>query len=1003
MKKNEIKVGGHYQAKVSNKITMVRVDLIREVVGYKGRESTVYDVTNLSTGRKTVFHSAAKFRAEANKITAANDEAERIRFQSGMATQEGEQGSDPTTALPVDSLPVGVLQTVQKNCKDKNSSAPTSNGTSPRGVGKVLSCFPGKKLVIDKTITPTAIPAVTVVSSASSPKPVGLAAKVKPQISNTSSHLIVMARAGTGKTTTGEEGLKTVRGLPTRIAPSPQQEAIWQAMLESKGSPSICFTAFGKDIATEVQSRLQRSGLDKVGCEGMTTHSMGFSAVRNTWRLRGGKDSLNKYVVQDYLAEILGKDAKTLKREKPVMVEAVDELVGLVKQTLSPTDSDALRSLARYYDVELTGVGAEVFDMVPRVLEKCMDPTTRGQIDFNDMIWLPVVHKLPLRRYDLGIVDESQDLNKCRQELVKMAFNRLMLIGDDRQCQPPGTMVSLAKKTGNRWHIAKLGKRVPIETLRSGMLLEGYSPKDAHTYSNRVLQDIQVRDYAGLMVEVELLNGLKTRYTPNHKCYANFGPLRDYHAVYLMRRGTQYRIGSCQINYKDAGNGLVNRLRQEGGEASWMLEIHETKYEARLREMEVSHQFNLPQIVFSNANTGYILDDEGVNRFWEFVGDNSEVGKVVLDYYGLEENYPIAVPRDQWQQSFKRPALFHACNLVTGMQMRTEEGAWVSATITREEYTGQVYSLKVSHDQLYMADGIVTHNSIFGFSGADDRSMENMEQDLTSSIRGCSKLPLTMTYRCGKAIVNEAQEYVPDFEAHPKNPEGFIGRARYPSYKNLSGTLVQLPDSESYVSKVRDGDRVVCRCNAPLVSQYFKFILSGIDATILGRDIATGLLKLVDKLKATSVPDLIKELEEWKELEIAKEMARKSPSESKVTGITDRATCIKSFAAGAQTVEKVKKNMDSAFADKRCPNCRKGFFKEAQTCYTCRVPLITPKGVQLSSIHKVKGLEANRVFFLKPQGIGPRRDKMRPHELVQEDNLEYVAITRAIHELWYVK
>lgn len=66
MKKNEIQVGGHYVAKVSNRLVTVRVDAIRE-----GPVNQRYDVTNLATGRKTTFRSAAKFRSVATKNQAA--------------------------------------------------------------------------------------------------------------------------------------------------------------------------------------------------------------------------------------------------------------------------------------------------------------------------------------------------------------------------------------------------------------------------------------------------------------------------------------------------------------------------------------------------------------------------------------------------------------------------------------------------------------------------------------------------------------------------------------------------------------------------------------------------------------------------------------------------------------------------------------------------------------------------------------------------------------------
>lgn len=63
----EIRVGGVYVAKVSNKLTRVRVTSIDEIRPYlKGKFviKTVYRVINLVTGRETTFRSAAKFRSE---------------------------------------------------------------------------------------------------------------------------------------------------------------------------------------------------------------------------------------------------------------------------------------------------------------------------------------------------------------------------------------------------------------------------------------------------------------------------------------------------------------------------------------------------------------------------------------------------------------------------------------------------------------------------------------------------------------------------------------------------------------------------------------------------------------------------------------------------------------------------------------------------------------------------------------------------------------------------
>lgn len=64
MRKHEIRVGGLYLAKVAGKMTAVRVDGVRTVTLGR-RTSEVFDVTNLRTGRRTTFRSAAKFRGPA--------------------------------------------------------------------------------------------------------------------------------------------------------------------------------------------------------------------------------------------------------------------------------------------------------------------------------------------------------------------------------------------------------------------------------------------------------------------------------------------------------------------------------------------------------------------------------------------------------------------------------------------------------------------------------------------------------------------------------------------------------------------------------------------------------------------------------------------------------------------------------------------------------------------------------------------------------------------------
>ena len=59
------------------------------------------------------------------------------------------------------------------------------------------------------------------------------------------------------------------------------------------------------------------------------------------------------------------------------------------------------------------------------------------------------------------------------------------------------------------------------------------------------------------------------------------------------------------------------------------------------------------------------------------------------------------------------------------------------------------------------------------------------------------------------------------------------------------------------------------------------------------------------------------------------------------------------------------------------------------------------QGIMLSTIHKAKGLENENVYFLCPELI-PSKFATQPWELEQEENLRYVAITRAKQKLVYV-
>lgn len=259
-------------------------------------------------------------------------------------------------------------------------------------------------------------------------------------------------------------------------------------------------------------------------------------------------------------------------------------------------------------------------------------------------------------------------------------------------------------------------------------------------------------------------------------------------------------------------------------------------------------------------------------------------------------------------------------------------------------------------DRLLMCGDV--HQAIYGFAGADTESMNRMAKRLKDTDRGLTTLPLNMTRRCGKRIVARAQQIVAEFYAHEDNPEGEI---------------LEMSAAKAF-KEYQPEDLVVCRTNAPPMGTAFKMMKQKRPVRVQGRaQLYEVLLSLVKKSEAQSIEALVDWLERWRQREVDKINKYKSPDEDAIIAVVDKADTIIACAVECEDVEELKRMLSEVFD-----------FKGPATLF--------------SSIHRAKGLEADRVFILKPE--------LLPHPLArtnwakeQERNLEYVAITRAAKTL----
>lgn len=291
------------------------------------------------------------------------------------------------------------------------------------------------------------------------------------------------------------------------------------------------------------------------------------------------------------------------------------------------------------------------------------------------------------------------------------------------------------------------------------------------------------------------------------------------------------------------------------------------------------------------------------------------------------------------------------------------------------------------------------HQAIYGFAGADVDSIPRMTDTLGRTKAGVKTAPLTVTRRCGKRIVEEARFLVPQFEAHDSNPEGVVR------------SMSEGKDYEDLLAEVTDADFILCRVNAPLVRIAFMMLKLGRKANIQGRDLGTGMKAMIKSSGKGTVDAFLDWLDDYFDKEAKRINRRKNKDEEALIALQDRVECLRMFAEGASSLKEVGKNIDLVFKGKRCPSCGKD--QDGTHCYQCKetdpgtrlkvpVRLVKPEGVLLSSVHRAKGLEAPRVFILKP-GVMPHPMAKTEWARGQESNLRYVAITRAIKELVWVE
>lgn len=219
--------------------------------------------------------------------------------------------------------------------------------------------------------------------------------------------LVVIARAGSGKTTTVVNAIKH----------------------HLRSDQSVAFFAFARSNVSDLESKLHGSK-----CIVKTIHGLGYQIIRDNWSLR------KRNAVDSRRAWKLA-EAVTFEDTPKQVISLISRLHTKCRElTVTPTTTEVIEIAYRFDLTPSEGLLAQGYDItkIAQLTISAMDLAakgpTEGAVDFADMVWLPLRNGWLKALYDVVIVDEYQDMGSNQLAIVRATFrDSLIVIGDTKQ------------------------------------------------------------------------------------------------------------------------------------------------------------------------------------------------------------------------------------------------------------------------------------------------------------------------------------------------------------------------------------------------------------------------------------------------------------------------------------------------------------------------------------------------------------------------------------------
>ncbi|MBV6396767.1 MAG: ATP-dependent DNA helicase Rep [Anaerolineales bacterium] len=357
-------------------------------------------------------------------------------------------------------------------------------------------------------------------------------------------------------------------------------------------------------------------------------------------------------------------------------------------------------------------------------------------VDFDDLLVYtarllednPSVREKYARRFVHVLVDEFQDTNIAQYTLVKhlsSAHGNIFCVGDPDQCFPSGTKVHTPNGP------------TAIENIKVGDVVFAASGLGSTTASR--VTHAGKRYFNGDLVKVATKSGNTFAVTPNHIIFAAPAKKR-------LRA-----IASSWLKPESSGLKPPSQFMeafQAGATESGLPDFHALR--RGIHPPAVTTDSNALHTAPQDSSCAFQLKDD--------------MDMAVLDSGAFLVTNP-ARDFSLLPASALRPSMIAAIE---------KDGTIIEDVIIevrREAYSGLVYDFEVENLHNYIAGGIVVHNSIYRWRGADWRNVQRFEQDFPDA----QVILLEQNYRSRQNILDAAMSVI-DRAQHRRKKKLFTER-----------------------------------------------------------------------------------------------------------------------------------------------------------------------------------------------------------------------------------